>query len=87
MEKEIIRARCEKIFLEKNLAFSEIMTSRIHKVYAKHAEAIGSEIDYSLLTDFTSDLLSAYSGVISEILILLIQEVLADDDSDIEEID
>lgn len=82
MNKDLIRMKCDRVLLDKQPAFSQILNNRIQKVYEKHADSLGSQINYEFLTDFTSNLLSAYSGVISEIMVLLIQEVLSDEDFD-----
>lgn len=80
MNKDIIRMKCDRILLEKQPMFSQVLTNRIQNVYRKHENTLGSQIDYSLLTQFTSELLTAYSGVISEIMVQIIQEVLSNDD-------
>lgn len=79
MDKEIIRVKCDKVLIDKQHSFSQILNNRIQKVYIKHSDAIGQKLDYELLTDFTSDILTAYTGVISEAMVDIIQEVLSDD--------
>lgn len=80
MNKDIIRMKCDRILLEKQPVFSQLLNNRIQKVYEKHAGILGSQIDYEIFTAFISSLLSTYSGVMSEIMVQLIQEVLSDDD-------
>lgn len=88
MNKDLIRAKCDRILIDKQPFFSKILNNRIQKVYQTHADTLGSQIDYDLLTKFTSELLTAYSGVISEIMVQVIQEVLSDDEpDDFEDID
>lgn len=82
MNKDIIRAKCDRILLDQRPQFNELLNNRIQKVYQKHENAIGQTVDFELLSHFTSDLLTAYSGVISEIMVRIIQEVLSDDESD-----
>lgn len=82
MDKQLIRIKCEKILLEKRAGISEVLNTRIQKVYQKHAEQLGEQIDYELLTSFTSDLLMAFSGVVSEVMVQLFQELLSDDISE-----
>lgn len=80
MDKDIIRMKCDRVLVQKSPAFTMVLNNRIQKVYEKHKDVLGTQIDYTLFTDFMSELLSAYSGVISEIMVETIQEVLADDD-------
>lgn len=80
MNKDIIRMKCDRILLEKQPVFSRLLNERIQKVYREHADTLGSQIDYEMLTSFTSSLLTAYSGVVNEIVLQLIQETLSDDD-------
>lgn len=79
MNKDMIRMRCDRILLEKQENISSILNMRIQGVYQKHEDTLGSQIDYNLLTAFTSDLLTAYSGVVSDVMVRIIQEVLSDD--------
>lgn len=78
MDKSIIRMKCDRILLDKQLVFSQILNNRIQQVYEHHADTLGAKINYSLLTDFTSEILTAYTGAISEIMVEIIQEVLSD---------
>lgn len=87
MDKELIRMKCDRILVQKSPVFNEILNNRIQKIYEKHKDTLGTQIDYMLFTSFMSETLSAYSGVISEIMVEIIQEVLSDDefsDDDIE---
>lgn len=80
MNKDLIRMKCDRVLVEKQPALSKILNNRIQKVYEKHKDALSTQFDYKLLTDFTSELLSVYSGVISEVMVCVIQEVLSEDD-------
>lgn len=82
MDKAYIRTKCDRILLDKQSAFGKILNDRIQQVYKHHVNALGTQINYEFLTDFTSELLSAYTGVISEVMVGLIQEVLSDDSFD-----
>ncbi len=82
MNKNLIRMKCDRILLEKQPAFSRILNQRIQKIYEKYADSLGSQIDYILLTAFMSEILTSYSGVMREIMVQTIQEVLSDDDSE-----
>lgn len=82
MNKDIIRAKCDRILLDQRPQFNKLLNNRIQKIYQKHENAIGQTVDFELLSHFTSDLLTAYSGVVSEIMVRIIQEVLSDDESD-----
>lgn len=85
MNNDLIRMKCDRILLEKQPAFSMILNQRIQKIYEKYADTLGSQLDYMLFTAFMSEILTAYSGVISEIMVQIIQEVLSGDD--LEELD
>lgn len=85
MNNDLIRMKCDRILLEKQPAFSKILNQRIQKIYEKYADTLGSHPDYMLLTSFMSEILTSYSGVISEIMVQIIQEVLSGDD--LEELD
>ena len=85
MNNDLIRMKCDRILLEKQPAFSMILNQRIQKIYEKYADTLGSQLDYMLFTAFMSDILTSYSGVISEIMVQIIQEVLSGDD--LEELD
>lgn len=87
MNKDLIRIKCDRILLEKQPAFSKILNQRIQKIYDKYDEALGSQIDYMLLTAFMSEILTSYSGVISNIMVQIIQEVLSDDELSGDELD
>lgn len=80
MNKDLIRTKCERVLLEKSPVFSKVLNQRIQKIYIKYATTLGSQADYMLFTAFMSDILTSYSGVISEIMVQIIQEVLSDDD-------
>ena len=80
MNREVIKARCDRVLLEKTPAFSKVLNARIQRVYKAHEESLGSEIDYKLLTDFTSALLTAFSGVMAEVMVQTLSELLSDDD-------
>lgn len=85
MNKDIIRTKCDRILVQKSPVFSKILNDRVQKVYEKHKDTLGTQLDYMLFTGFMSEILSAYSGVINEIMVEIIQEVLADDDFGSEE--
>lgn len=87
MNKDLIRMKCDRIVVQKSPIFSELLNNRIQKIYQKHENTLGTQIDYMLFTDFMSEVLSAYSGVISEVMIEIIQEVLCDDDFEDEDED
>lgn len=80
MNKDIVRMKCDRILQGKQPQFSKLLNNRIAKVYQEHENAIGATVDFKLLTHFTDNLLTAYSGVVSEIMVEIIQEVLSDDD-------
>lgn len=80
MNKDLIRIKCDDVLLEKQPVFSQILNQRIQKVYEKYADTLGSHKDYMLFTAFMSEILTSYSGVISEIMVQIIQEVLSDGD-------
>lgn len=80
MNKDIIHMKCDRILIEKQSELSSLLNHRIQNVYQKHKDSLGKEIDYTLLTDFTSDLLTAYNSVISEVMVRLIQEVLSEEE-------
>lgn len=79
MNKQLVRSKCEKVLLENQSSISKVLNNRIQKVYQNHAEQLGEQIDYELLTSFTSELLSAFSGVVSEVMVQLFQELLSDE--------
>lgn len=79
MGKIDIRIKCDRILLNKQSEYGKLLNNRIQKVYEHHLNAIGTQVNYEFLTDFTSELLSAYTGVISEVMVNIIQEVLSDD--------
>ena len=85
MNKDIIRMKCDRILMQKSPVFSKILNNRIQTIYEKHKATLGTQIDYMLFTGFMSEILSVYSGVISEIMVEIIQEVFADDDFDNED--
>lgn len=80
MNEDLIRIKCDNVLLEKQPVFSQILNQRIQKVYEKYADTLGSHIDYMLFTAFMSEILTSYSGVMGEIMVQIIQEVLSDDD-------
>lgn len=80
MNKDLIRMRCDRVLIESQPALSKILNNRIQKVYEKHEDALSMQLDYDLLTNFTNDVLIAFSGVISEVMVRIIQEVLSEDD-------
>lgn len=92
MNKDLIRAKCDSVLLEKRPVFSQILNQRIQKVYEKYADTLGIHIDYMLFTAFMSEILTSYSGVVSEIMVQIIQEIFSDDeevssDDDLDEFD
>lgn len=80
MNRDIIRTKCDRVLVDKQANFSRILNNRVQAIYQKYADTLGSQIDYMLLTGFTSELLTAYTGVFSEILVQIIQEVLSDEE-------
>jgi len=80
MNKDVIRGKCDRIMLEKREWITKILNARMNKVFDKYSESMGDLIDYDLLTDFVSEILTAFSGVVSEVMVQSISEVLAADD-------
>ena len=79
LNREIIKSKCDRVLIEQKPVFDQILQNRICVVFDKHKEALGKDIDYALLTGYTADIITAFSGAVSEIMVRILQEVLSDE--------
>ena len=87
MNKDLVKAKCDKVLMSKQSDFSKLLRSRIQRIYDKYEDSIAQYIDYALFTDFISETLSSFTGVVSEAVAETIADVLSEDEEIDEDFD